>query len=124
MRHAASGGPTWICAVITILARLVQNGWEVEEDEPKTDSSDSALAINAETVAAFRAWHKAQAAEKLAWGEAWAATGRVFTREDGSGLHPANATTAFEWLAYRAGPPPIRLHDLRHGAVTSLRGRG
>lgn len=111
-------------AVITILTQLVQSGWDVQEDDTKTEASDSALAINKETVAALRSWRAAQAAERLLWGEAWASTGRVFTKEDGTDLHPANVTTAFEWLAYEAGLPPIRLHDLRHGAATLARAAG
>jgi integrase len=46
------------------------------------------------------------------------AGGLVFTREDGSGLHPGYVTRHIERLAKDAGLPPIRLHDLRHGAAT------
>ncbi len=63
--------------------------------------------------------HKArQAAERLAWGPAWVESGLVFAREDGSALHPEFVTRHFEMLARHAGLPPIRLHDLRHGAAT------
>ena len=51
-------------------------------------------------------------------GAAWVETGLVFTREDGSALHPEFVTRHFERLAREAGLPPIRLHDLRHGAAT------
>ncbi|MCW2882517.1 MAG: integrase [Sphaerisporangium sp.] len=54
----------------------------------------------------------------MAWGEAWQDSGRVFTREDGAALHPATVSDLFARLAYEAGLPPIRLHDLRHGAAT------
>ena len=43
-------------------------------------------------------------------------TGYVFTREDGSPLHPDYITRHFEWLVRKAGLPPVRLHVLRHGA--------
>jgi integrase len=33
-------------------------------------------------------------------------------------LHPADVTDHFHALATQAGLPPIRLHDLRHGAAT------
>ncbi|WP_424536696.1 tyrosine-type recombinase/integrase [Sphaerisporangium viridialbum] len=56
--------------------------------------------------------------KRLAWGEAWQETGRVFTREDGSGIHPASVSELFARLSFQAGLPPIRLHDLRHGAAT------
>ncbi|RBQ21980.1 hypothetical protein DP939_04750 [Spongiactinospora rosea] len=42
----------------------------------------------------------------------------MFTKEDGSGLHPAWVTEEFERIAFEIGLPPIRLHDLRHGAAT------
>jgi hypothetical protein len=45
-------------------------------------------------------------------------SGLVFTRENGKALHPEYATRHFERLARDAGLPPIRLHDLRHGAAT------
>lgn len=45
-------------------------------------------------------------------------TGRVFTQEDGAMLHPANVTRRFIDLHEEIGLPPIRLHDLRHGATT------
>ncbi|WP_339156480.1 tyrosine-type recombinase/integrase [Actinomadura luteofluorescens] len=44
----------------------------------------------------------------------------MFTREDGSALHPDHVTDTFARLAYRAGLQPIRLHDLRHGAATLM----
>ena len=45
-------------------------------------------------------------------------SGRVFTTTDGSGLHPAWASAWFKQLAREADLPPIRLHDLRHGAAS------
>jgi integrase len=38
----------------------------------------------------------------------------VFTREDGSALHPDAVTGLFERQIEAAGLPRIRLHDLRH----------
>ncbi|MCI0384516.1 tyrosine-type recombinase/integrase [Streptomyces sp. CNQ085] len=51
-------------------------------------------------------------------------TGRVFTRENGEPLHPANVTRRFIELYEEAGLPPIRLHDLRHGAATLAHAAG
>jgi hypothetical protein len=36
----------------------------------------------------------------------------------GSPMHPADVTARFQELVRQAGLPPIRLHDLRHGAAT------
>ncbi|NEB57473.1 tyrosine-type recombinase/integrase [Streptomyces griseus] len=51
---------------------------------------------------------------------AWVETGHVFTQEDGSWLHPGKLTDLFERLVAASGLPPIRLHDLRHGAATLM----
>src|SRR5262249_3949117 len=59
-----------------------------------------------------------QPAERLATGPTWPDTDLVFTHPDGTPLHPAHATTHFHHLTATAGLPPIRLHDLRHGAAT------
>ncbi|GAA4469788.1 tyrosine-type recombinase/integrase [Phytohabitans houttuyneae] len=45
-------------------------------------------------------------------------TGLVFTTPTGEALHPADVTDHFQHLARQAGLPPVRLHDLRHGAAT------
>ena len=66
----------------------------------------------------LQAWRARQRQERRAWGAAWADSGAVFTREDGAPLHPGYLTGRFERLARRAGLPPIRLHDLRHGAAS------
>ncbi len=62
-------------------------------------------------------------AERLAAGDGWVDSGLVFTEPDGAPLHPADVTDHFQFLARRAGLPPIRLHDLRHGAATMARRR-
>ncbi|MFC8537138.1 tyrosine-type recombinase/integrase [Streptomyces sp. NPDC057249] len=51
-------------------------------------------------------------------------TGRVFTRENGELLHPANVTRRFIELHEEIGLPPVRLHDLRHGAATLAHAAG
>src|SRR5207244_763612 len=40
------------------------------------------------------------------------------TRTDGLPINPNYATTRFRKLIQRAGLPPVRLHDLRHGAAS------
>ena len=69
-------------------------------------------------MGALRACRRGQLEERVAWGPAWTDTGLAFTREDGTAWHPAQVTSKFERIAFGAGLPPIRLHDLRHGAAT------
>jgi integrase len=75
-------------------------------------------------VAALRAWRSTQLAGRLAWGEAWADTGLVFTREYGTAVPGQWVSVRFETLAYRAGLPPVRFHDLRHGAASQYKAAG
>jgi len=75
-------------------------------------------------VGALRAWRKVQLAERLSWGEAWTDTGRVFTREDGTPVPGQWISVRFETLAFRAGLPPVRFHDLRHGAASQYKAAG
>lgn len=51
-------------------------------------------------------------------------TGRIFTEKDGSLLHPGKVSDLCERLVAEAGLPPIRLHDLRHGAATLILAAG
>ncbi len=51
-------------------------------------------------------------------------SGLVFSTELGGPLFPGWVTEQFELLEMEAGLPPIRLHDLRHGAATNLLAAG
>ncbi|WP_431897985.1 hypothetical protein [Nonomuraea sp. bgisy101] len=91
---------------------MVQLAGQIHESRPKTDASMRTIALDAETVAALREHKRRQQEERLAVGEAWKETGFVFTQPDGDRLHPQHVSDQFLWLAYLAGLPPIRLHDL------------
>ncbi len=59
--------------------------------------------------------------ERLEWDSGWTDSGRVFTREEGSPLRPASVSDRhFAELISKAGLPPVRFHDLRHGSATML----
>src|SRR4051812_14388555 len=103
---------------LTVTQQVVQLGWELEVGEPKTDTGARTVSLDEASAAALTAWRRTQAGEARTWGAAWHHTGLVFTREDGSGLHPAAVTDTFQSIAERAGLPPIRLHDLRHTAAS------
>ncbi|MGA4801636.1 site-specific integrase [Streptomyces lavendulocolor] len=109
---------------LTVTGQLVQDGWEVEASEPKTDSSFRGVALGNDTVGVLERHRKQQEADRDEWGSAWVNTGLVFTQEDGSWLHPGKVTDLFERLVTASGLPPIRLHDLRHGAATLMLAAG
>ncbi|MFE2556608.1 tyrosine-type recombinase/integrase [Streptomyces sp. NPDC059352] len=105
---------------LTVTGQLVQDGWEVEASEPKTDSGFRVVALDDDTVHVLKRHREQQEANRAEWGSAWVNTGLVFTQEDGSWLHPGKVTDLFERLVAASGLPPIRLHDLRHGAATLM----
>jgi integrase len=91
---------------------------------PKSDAGFRVVPLPERVVQALKAWRKAQLAERLSWGEAWADTGLVFTREDGTAVPGQWVSVRFETLAFRAGLPPVRFHDLRHGAASQYKAAG
>lgn len=87
------------------------------EGTPKSKRART-VAIDPGAVAALRTHRRRQLEEKMAWGPRWTDTGYVFTREDGTPLHPQTATWHFTKLTKAAGLPVIRFHDLRHTHAT------
>ena len=109
---------------LTVSSQLVQEGWEVEASDPKTDSGSRVVALDDDTVEVLKRHRERQGKAREKWGTAWVETGHVFTQEDGSWLHPGKVTDLFERLVAVSGLPPIRLHDLRHGAATLMLAAG
>jgi integrase len=129
LRRGESCGLAWAdvdldAARLTVRQQIVQLGWDTYEDKPKSDAGDREVALDAGTVAALRAHRRRQIAFRLQWGPEWVDSGKVFTRENGSALHPATVTDRFQALAAAATLPPIRLHDLRHGAASLMLAAG
>jgi integrase len=91
---------------------------------PKSESGKRTVPLPAPVADALHAWREQQEAERLALGADWAGPGRVFTYPDGRPLSGQYVSQRFEVLAYRAGLPPIRFHDLRHGAASLAKRRG
>jgi integrase len=89
-----------------------------ELDDTKSEDSERVIKIDQGTARVLRAWRKQQLKERLKWAGAWQDSGRVFTREDGTPLRPEWISEHFAVLVRRAGLPPIRLHDLRHGSAS------
>jgi integrase len=107
--------------VLTIERNRTTIGYQVVEGDPKTPAGRRAVALDRRSVEILRVHHRyeqdrhAEAAEN---GKPWTTSGYVFTRPDGKPINPNYATTRFRILVRRAGLPPVRLHDLRHGAAS------
>jgi hypothetical protein len=108
-------------AALTVERNRTTAGYQVVEGEPKTPAGRRAVALDKRSIQILRVHRryeqdrKAEAAEN---GKPWTDTGYVFTRADGLPINPNYATTRFRLLVRRAGLPPVRLHDLRHGAAS------
>ncbi|WP_246637077.1 site-specific integrase [Actinoplanes hulinensis] len=88
---------------------------------PKTAAGRRAVALDKHTVAVLRAHRSrglAHRDKRHGNSQMWIDSGYVFTRKDGEPINPNYATTRFRKLTNHAGLPPVRLHDLRHGAAS------
>jgi integrase len=85
---------------------------------PKTPHSARTIALDHTTAGALRAHRDRQRAEAVAFGPGYRASGYVFTNLNGDPMAPDRLSRTFKKLAADAGLPPVRLHDLRHGAAT------
>ena len=83
---------------------------------PKTPTSVRAVALDRTTVKVLKAHRRRQEGECRACGTV--PSGFVFTRFDGQPLAPEYLYRCFVKLVAKHGLPPIRLHDLRHGAAS------
>jgi len=107
--------------VLFIVRNRTTAGYRVIEGDPKTAAGVRAVALDRHTVAVLREQRRRQLADRdrrVAAGKTWYDSGYVFTRPDGLPIHPGYATTRFRLLVQRSELPPIRLHDLRHGAAS------
>jgi integrase len=111
-------------ALTTVRWQITQLGWKTVQGAPKSDAGDRTVALDTVTVADIRRHRREQDTEREKAGDAWVSSGFEFTDEQGCPLHPADVTYAFHMIAYLAGLPPVRLHDLRHGAATLLLAAG
>lgn len=93
-------------------------------DGPKSEAGVRVVPLAAPVIASLKAWRAHQVADQLAWGLDWPDSGLVFTRADGTAVPGSWASSRFETLAFRAGLPPVRFHDLRHGAASLCKAAG
>ncbi|WSP87168.1 hypothetical protein OG289_24520 [Streptomyces sp. NBC_01235] len=94
------------------------------ESEPKTDDSANTIALDSTTISELRDHKARQEKERAQWGGAWQDTGKVFTKEDGSWLHPETVSETFRRILATTDLPAITLRDLRHVTATLTHGGG
>ncbi|MEV7045547.1 site-specific integrase [Amycolatopsis sp. NPDC051061] len=116
LRRGEASGLRWCdldldAAVVQVSHQVQDRGGRTVVCPPKTEASVRTLALDHGLVAALRALRsqqRAQGGEPVEF---------LFTDRNGGPL-PGDVTHTFTRLAAQAGLPPIRLHDLRHGAAS------
>jgi integrase len=103
---------------ITITQQVTCAGDQILIGPPKSAASRRVIALDRHTVQVLRDHARRQRLERLAAGRGWQDAGYVFTRPDGRALHPNYVTHRFCRLRSTTDLPPVRLHDLRHGAAS------
>ena len=147
MRRGEVAGLRWPdvdldAATISVERSTTQLGQDRVTTTPKNHERRT-VAIDVEMVAALRAWKATQAAERLAFGPAYADTdSTVFTWEDGRAVMPDYITKTFGKVQAEANAalarvheenevdgaptrlPALVVHELRHTHATILRRSG
>jgi integrase len=85
---------------------------------PQSAASCREVALDTETMRVLTRHRERQEELSATAGTRWRDSGYVFTTPDGEPLRPDYLTGRFRQLVAASGQPPIRLHDLRHGAAT------
>ena len=79
-----------------------------------------AVSIPPTVVDALKKHKISQSIDRLKAGEAWEASGFVFTNELGHHVSPNTVYHNFKRIAASIGLPEARLHDLRHSYATEM----
>lgn len=108
---------------VAIRRALVVVGYEVVISQTKTDRA-RVIALDPGMVAILKEWRRIQLEERMAWGPAYRDSGYLFTKEDGSELHPDRVSKLFDRLVASSDLPRIRFHDLRHTWATTALAAG
>ncbi|WP_323373629.1 site-specific integrase [Plantactinospora alkalitolerans] len=112
---------------LSVVRQRTTAGYELYEGPPKSAASRRTIALDKHTVAVLRRHAHRQRTHRetrTGAGKVCHYSGYVFTGPDGMPLHPGYLTQRLRLLVDRAGLPPIRLYDLRHGAAPVARAAG
>ncbi|MGY4898663.1 tyrosine-type recombinase/integrase [Micromonospora aurantiaca (nom. illeg.)] len=112
---------------LSIVQQRVSAGHHVYQGPPKSVAGQRVVALDKATTAALihhRQQQQDRAARRIEARQAYRDTGYVFTRPDGQPYHPGYFTQRFAIVVKKSELPPIRLHDLRHGAASLAHSAG
>ena len=93
----------------------------IYQDTPKTATSDRWITVPAATMKLLREWKAYQKEVAQKFGDFYQnKDGLLFTKEDGSPMHPDSVTTWLDRFAKRNGLPHINPHKFRHTMASML----
>jgi integrase len=101
----------------TIAQQLVPVDGRLIFTPPKTDAGRRTLPLDAHTVELLRAHRDGQRVTRELFGTDYQDADLVFCKPDGTPRDPRGISARFTTIYRAAKLPPIRLHDLRHGAA-------
>jgi integrase len=103
---------------LTISRQLTRANHRLHVAPPKTRAGERTIALDTATVAVLRQHQRRQRLLARATDAEALEYGLVFCWPDSRPLSPDWLTHRFHHLVTASGLPPVRLHDLRHGAAT------
>jgi integrase len=103
---------------VTISRQVARAAGRLHVGTPKTPAGQRTIALDAATVAVLREHQRRLRRCRRNATAAAGDAGWVFTWPDGRPLSPDWLSHRFRHLVAESGLPPVRLHDLRHGAAT------
>ncbi|MEV0668132.1 tyrosine-type recombinase/integrase [Actinomadura luteofluorescens] len=123
LRRGEAAGLRWVDVDLehgtaTICQQLQRRNGRLTACPPKTAHSARVTALDRTTIAALGAHRDRQQAGAAAYGDRCRDSGYVFTNLNGDPVSSGRFAHVFQGLLAEHRPPPVRLHDLRHGAAT------
>lgn len=88
------------------------------DDKTKNATSARTIKVSSNVIELLKEWKKQQALTALLIGSAWKGergqTGKIFTKQDGTPIHPDYVTKYFKDFIERNALPSVTVHSLRH----------
>jgi integrase len=111
-------------ATVVVDQQITTCGYTPITSEVKSEAGDRLICLDTGTQTVLNAFRRRRTGWQTDAGGRWPGTRLYFVQRNGRPWHPDTITKRFTKLAAAAGLPPIRLHDLRHGAATYLKAAG
>lgn len=90
------------------------------DDTPKNKTSERVIKIPKEVTELLKEYQKEQSLRRLAVGDKWQDSGKIFTNEVGERIRPDTITAWFSKFVKKNNLPHISIHSLRHTNASLL----